>query len=25
VVGDFFPAWRDAEAWLKRHGRDVLG
>jgi hypothetical protein len=25
VVGEFFPAWRDAEAWLKRHGRDVLG
>lgn len=24
VVEEFFPAWRDAEAWLKRHGRDVL-
>lgn len=24
VVDTFFPAWREAEAWLKRHGREVL-
>ena len=24
VVDDFFPAWREAEAWLKRNGRSVL-
>jgi predicted metal-dependent hydrolase len=25
VVQEFFPAWREAEQWLKRHGRDLLG
>lgn len=25
VVGQFFPAWREAELWLRRHGRDLLG
>lgn len=24
VVEEFFPAWREAEAWLKRHGREML-
>lgn len=24
VVEAFFPAWRDAESWLRRHGRDLL-
>lgn len=25
VVEHFFPAWREAELWLRRHGRDLLG
>ena len=24
VVEEFFPAWREAEAWLRRHGRSVI-
>lgn len=25
VVHEMFPEWREAEAWLKQHGRDLLG
>jgi predicted metal-dependent hydrolase len=25
VVQEFFPEWLEAERWLKRHGRDLLG
>ncbi len=24
VVAEYFPAWREAEAWLRRHGREVM-
>lgn len=25
VVEEFYPAWREAERWLKRYGRELLG
>lgn len=24
VVADFFPSWREAETWLRRHGRELI-